>query len=306
MLSPIEGREYKLLLDAGAFPGAPSDKTAKGFWKRRLKPLIDKTLDAKGDGATRAEGELRLKKKRIVVFLDTNKNLLARHGFALRKRTFIEDGRLTGVAEVTLKFRTPDLLLAAAYCEAAKKRDGATTLEEDIAPLQVSRGKKPVAAAKPPSTYSRFSVSTKLLLDDPFKNLGAVFERFPMLKDGLGHDAAKANAALKIHTGPTICEWVYQHALVDLGEDLNAEFGFTLWYFLKGGLTRTRWRQIATGGSDPNVAEISFDFKTKDGRMNAASAGRARTLFIAMEEPKRLPVNLQDTSKTALGRPGGA
>ena len=88
----IDGREYKLLLDPGPYPGAPSNKVARAFWSRRLKPIIEKRLSGKGGEESRAEGELSLKKKRVVTFLDTKKGLLAKHGFALRSRTAIENG----------------------------------------------------------------------------------------------------------------------------------------------------------------------------------------------------------------------
>jgi hypothetical protein len=51
----------------------------------------------------------------------------------------------------------------------------------------------------------------------------------------------------------------------------------------------------------PRVAEISFDFKTKDGRVDADVSRRASKLLIAMR--KKLPANRHSTSKTALALP---
>jgi hypothetical protein len=303
----IDGREYKLLLDPAGFAGAPSHKAAKAFWNRRLKPIIEKQLRAKDDEASRAEGELAPKKQRVVTFLDTKKGLLAKHGFALRQRTAIEKGEPVGRTEVTLKFRSPDFLIAAEYCRAAKANGGGgdTTLEEDIGPLQVPRGKKPVAVAEPRSIYSRFAVSTKVKPDDSFETLGDAFSRFGALEQSLRRDSDGEDLGpVRLHSGPTICEWVFQEAAVDLGDKLDAEFAFTLWYFGKGGGLRGLYKRAMSGALDPRIAEISFDFKTQAGRLDTEAAERATKLFIGMQE--KLPVNKEEASKTKLGLPTGA
>ena len=300
----LDGREYKLLLKPGGFRGAPSEKAAKAFWRRELKPIIGRTLDAKESGETRAKGELALKKQRRVIFLDSGNGRLAGGNFSLRLRTLLVEGEPANLPEVTLKFRTPDFLLAAEYFRLAQKHDGETKLEEDIAPLQVAREGKPVAVPKRRSVYSRFSVSTKLLeFDGVLETMGDVFDRFGALRGSLARES-KAAERMKLVAGPTICEWVYQNALVDLGEDLDAEFGFTLWYLFAPGAKRNPWKRALSGEVDPSIAEISFDFDTKNGRMDRAAAERASKLFIAMQH--KLPVNTRETSKTALGLPADA
>lgn len=300
----LDGREYKLLLDASGFAGAPSEKAAKAFWTRRLKPIIEKHLDAKASGKTRAKGELKLEKQRLVAFLDTKRGLLDRQNFSLRLRTRLAGDDSSSVPEVTLKFRTPDFLLAAEYFRAAREHDPETKLEEDIAPLQVAREGKQVAVPTPRSVYSRFSVSTKLLaFGGTFATLGDVFDQFGALQESLDRDG-KAAADTKLVSGPTICEWVFEDAEVDLGEELDAGFSFTLWYVLEAGETRDPWKHVASGAVDPRIAEISFDFDTKNGRMDKAAAERASKLFIAMQ--MELPVDKEATSKTALGLPADA
>jgi hypothetical protein len=204
---------------------------------------------------------------------------------------------------VTLKFRTPDFLLAAEYLRSARSHPGETKLEEDIAPLQVARKGKPVAVPEPRSVYSRFSVSTKLAFDGRFETLGEVFGRFGALRDSFDRAGVAVEDA-KLAAGPTIYEWVYQYAQVDLGNKLDAEFGFTLWYIFPTGGTRNPWKRSTSSTANPRIAEISFDFATKDGRMNRAAAQRASTLFLAMQN--ELDVNWRETSKTALGLPAGA
>jgi len=298
----IDGREYKLLLDPNLFAGKAPDKAAKNFWRRRLKPLIEATLGARSSGESRAEGELELKKQRIVTFFDSKKHILHRNGFALRKRTTLKDGALDGPPEVTLKFRTPDMLLAAEYCQEAKGGAGETAFEEDIAPLQVSRGKKGVAVPDPRATYSRFAVSTELTGDTSFRTLKDVFARFGSLRKTLERRAGgEVDPATKLLSGPTILELVFQEAFVDLGEKLDAEFGFTLWYFQKQTHAGNVWKDITSGKLDQSVAEISFDFDTKDGRMDADAGERASKLFIAMQD--ELSGDPQEASKTELALP---
>jgi hypothetical protein len=301
----IDGREYKLLLDPGRFAGAPSNKVARAFWDGQLKRIIEKQLKAKDGETSRAEGELALKKQRVVTFLDTKKGLLAKHGFALRKRTALENGAPAGETEVTLKFRSPDFLIAAEYCRAARANGGGggeTKLEEDIGPLQVPREKKPVAVAEPRSIYSRFAVSTKLKIDDSLETLGDVFSRFGALEKSLSRDSNGADyGATRLQSGSTICEWVFQEAAVDLGDKLDAEFAFTLWYLSKGGSLKSLYERAMSGAIDPRIAEISFDFETQAGRLDTEAAERATKLFIGMQQ--KLPVNSKEASKTALGLP---
>ena len=158
--------------------------------------------------------------------------------------------------------------------------------------------------AKPPSVYSRFSVSTKVTdFHGNLKTLSDVFEQFSALERCFGR-GRKAAAGERLVAGETICEWVYGDAFVDLGENLNAEFGCTLWYLSSAGKKHNGWKRATSGDVDPTIAEISFDFDTKNGRMDRAAAERASKLFLAMQ--CRLPVNAEATSKTALGLPAGA
>ncbi len=299
----IDGREYKLLLDPAAFAGKPYEEAAQAFWRDKLKPLIDDSLDPKLGGGGRAEGALKLKKRRLVFFLDTAEGHLADRKIALRSRALFEDGEFEEVPEVTLKFRTPDILRSVEYRHVAYTHDGKTVLEEDIAPLQVQRGDGSTTAAKPRSIRSQFSVSTKRDIRARLETLGDVFSCFRALRELFERPDGVADA--KLDPGPTIFEWVFQFAKVDLGrrldgKDFDAEFGFTFWCLQEAGAKGHPFGSD-TSSLKPRVAEISFDFETDDGRMDAQAAERALTLFIAMQD--KLRMNRRETSKTALGLP---
>ena len=91
------------------------------------------------------------------MFRDTEKCLLDRNGFSLRERIRLKDGR----RHLTLKFRTPDIFLAAQSSIGGD--DDEIKFEEDIAPL-IQRtisasGKENAAFVRPPSMRSLFSRS---------------------------------------------------------------------------------------------------------------------------------------------------
>ena len=300
----LDKREYKLLLDPAAFCGALSLALADRFWTRRLKPLIIATLDERNPRKSRAEGKFSHAEQRIVTFFDTRKLLLDRHGFALRTREAVEDGARSGKPGVTLKFRTPDLLLAREFAGAANMSDD-DKFEEDIALLQVApkdgAGKRSVTTPRRPSIYSRFSVSLRRDLSVGLQELRGAFEQFePFERELNAAEGSEVKKGRKLHAGPAVCEWVFEGAAVDLGA-VDAGFAFTLWYFVEDGEGRNQFRKAASGGLQPRVAEISFDFKTKDGRVDADVSRRASKLLIAMR--KKLPANRHSTSKTALALP---
>jgi hypothetical protein len=163
------------------------------------------------------------------------------------------------------------------------------------------RRRKKVTRTKSRAAYSRFSVSLTLQFDDPLATLGAAFDRFGTLERELeGAAEAKVRHDLKLFAGPSICEWVFENAAVDLGSR-TAEFGLTLWYFAEGRTLKSRWKRAASGDTAPEVAEISFSYDAIDGRVDAAVSRRAMQLFKAMQG--KLAVDRRATSKTALALP---
>jgi hypothetical protein len=117
--------------------GAAGRKAAKDFEERGLEP----------------------KKDRVVRFWDTDGCVLAKRGFALRERT---EAAKPKEPELTLKFRSTDLFLAAGT--PLPGGPGAESkLEEDVGPLAARQGDvtPAVVVAKPRSARSQYARSTK-------------------------------------------------------------------------------------------------------------------------------------------------
>ena len=280
-----------------AFRRAPSNNAAD-LWQSLTK-IIDTRLGKKSD-TSRAKGKLTPDKRRQVAFLDAGERLLDSLGLNLRLRSDLDDdGKAKGSPEITLKFRSPDILLTAEYRRIATAER--TILEEDIAPLQIKRSGKAMATPKPRSFYSRFAVSTKLDADVRFKTVKDLFEPFGWLQSWLGRSTTKKQVSMNLRSGPNICEWIFEDTSVDLGDGVEGEFTLTLWYLHRRGTFNRVFKEAVSGKLEPRIAEISFDFKTPGGQMPAAAAERAATLFKAMQE--ELDVDRKETSKTRLGLP---
>jgi hypothetical protein len=292
----LDGREYKLLLDPGRFPGAPSEEAINRFWREHLREIIAGGRGRRSGEGRRKNNPFKLKKQRSVGFWDTKDCLLAGNDYSLRERADVIDGPDdTPEHKLTLKLRTADLFIAAAT-SADTPDEADAKFEEDISPLEVvttgRAGKKTVALAHPPSIRTRFAVSIDQDLDEStrIKTLGDVFELYPNLRTNLELDGArKVKAGARMVPGPSIREVVFRNAEVDLDHELAAEFSFTLWYFEKQ--------------RSPRIAELSFRYKTGDEDPRLAPALRALKLFCAMQQGLERWLDVRNVSKTALALP---
>ena len=114
------------MLNPAKFAGPPQ-AIVKQLWGE-VTAVIEKHLGPTKDGEARHSASLALRQQRTVMFRDTEKCLLDRNGFSLRERIRLKDGR----RDLTLKFRTPDIFLAAQSSIGAD--DNEIKFEEDIAP----------------------------------------------------------------------------------------------------------------------------------------------------------------------------
>src|SRR5262249_42953794 len=179
---------------------------------------------------------------RIVRFWDTTECLLYRHGFAWRARAAIEeDGKRADKVEVTLKFRSPDVFLAASIPlkakNDAKKVD--SKLEEDLGPVAVRTGPEGGVAAKPRNARSQFSRSTTQTVhgDKVPTSLAGIAGLYPSFVDELRTATGPLDISPPLDPSPEYRELVYKSSMLDITDDVKARFALTLWY--KGSLSVT-------------------------------------------------------------------
>jgi hypothetical protein len=243
----LESREYKLMLKPENFVGLPSDGTANELWGK-LKTIIGGRADV--------SGRFGVAPPRTVQFFDIAGCQLDKHGYALRLRSESGDD-----PKLTLKFRSPDLLLVAATdIDGNDNRDGDTKFEEDITPLRVHAGGKAIAEAG--SMRSLFSRSTEKKPRD-MNRLGDVFARFDTMEANLkALGAATAKPGAELRPGVTLHEFVFRGPEAVL-EGTKAKFSLTLWH-----------DDPPKNDSGPIAAEISFTFHVKDELTKAGASSR--------------------------------
>jgi hypothetical protein len=273
----IDSREYKLSLNSEQFAGQAPKELADRLWEQVLKPAIAKRLDARENGEPRYKKAFKLTETRAVRFWDTNACLLRRNDFALRERVDLVSGQeKISQRKVTLKLRSPDLFRAAGTRIGAGS--GKVKLEEDIGPL-LARGKAAngaeMSVVEPRSMRSLFSTSVTQAAagDVAFRSLADVLRLYPNLKQELTENTGDADPQAQLEHGRTEYEIVFEKAEVDLGDTITAEFALTLWFATP-----------EASASPPDVAEISFAYKTDGGKVSSAVTQRAKNLYIGLQD----------------------
>jgi hypothetical protein len=296
----LDSREYKLMLEPAKFQGKPLKKAVDEFWEKHLVEIIEKRLDRRSNGKPRHKDSFKLDEERHVVFRDTAKFrdikacVLKSNGYVLRERVKLKDGQ-PGGREITLKFRTPDLLLAATapFEGAGGKAD--KKFEEDLTPQIERRGGVP-AFAQPPASRSLFSASVKHKKVKPETSVASlkdVMKLYPgveasLRRAGMGEGAAAAPLA----SGEKYHEIVFSKARVDLGENTDAEFDLTFWY-----------RPGQAAAQPPVIAEVSFKYDMDGGKVAEPVARRAAVLFRAMQEMLGGWTSAAHQTKTSMALP---
>ena len=288
----LDSREYKLMLEPERFAGGGRQDAINHFADGMLKPLIAAHVsEAAADDF--AQKDFDLDEQRLVRFWDTAACDLDKHGFALRERADLDPGgNASAERELTLKFRTVDLFLAAETklpaADGAKKPE--SKFEEDVAPLAVHKGSGAAVVANPPSTRSLYSRSTKQRVKrgDLPGSIADVAELYPTFAASLTASGAAVDAATELGASKEFREFVFESPKFELGEDLKTKFSITLWY---EGDKR-----------NPALAEISFKYETvHHGTVPRIVAQRAIDLYRAMQAlPWAKP---EAPTKTALAGP---
>jgi hypothetical protein len=291
----IDSREYKLPLNTEKFAGQSPQDIVDQLWERILKPAIAKRLGAGENGEPRYKKAFKLTETRAVRFWDTPSCLLGRNDFSLRERVDLVEGRENpSQRKVTLKLRSPDLFRAAGTRIGAGS--GKVKLEEDIGPL-LARGKAAngaeMSVVEPRSMRSLFSTSVTQAAagDVAFRSLADVLRLYPNLKQELAESGSEADAQMRLVHGRTEYEVVFEKAEVELG-DATAGFAFTLWDATP-----------EESGKVPDVAEISFAYKTDSGKVSGAVTERAKNLYIGLQDDLGEWLDSKPATKTEQALP---
>jgi hypothetical protein len=283
----LDAREYKLLLSSAAA------KDARAVWELVVSVLARRNSKT-GMAPLPVSGSLATANNRHIQFWDTDAGTFEAAGVSVRWRA----DQAGDAGELTLKLRTPDLLVAAAAAAFPEKsKTVKTKLEEDISPLAIatSGGDTPhVCFASPPSMRSRFSLSIETDLEQCPRLTKDLLALFPSLPALIGRDTDAATLARPLIAGPRIRETVFKGATVDFGDGFSGAFALSVWDL--------------GAASTPHIAELSYRCKLTDGTMTLAAARHAGDLFVTLQSELIDHLDRQATSKTvfALPKPSAA
>ncbi len=252
--------------------GAPADAVDQ-FMRDQVVPAIRESFG--GDAADElARKGVDLEKHRSVRFLDTQGCALNANGFALRERVDLDDDdRPASKPEMTLKFRSADLFLAADMRLEAEAEGAESKFEEDVGPLSLTNAGKRFVAS-PRSARSQFSRSTSQTvkqreLPQTLEDIGKLYSTFT---EDLQSVTGEIDLRAPLKPGPEYRELVYRSSKLDMTEDTKARFALTIWY------------EGVSNHHQPALAEISFAYDTDHGEVSAEAARRARQLLVAMQD----------------------
>src|SRR5215472_3389854 len=272
----LDSREYKLMLSPEKFTGAKPQQAVEQFTTEQLVPALREHWNSDAAGELTQKG-MRIGEHRIIRFRDSGDCLLGRNGLAWRERTEIdEQGKGADEVELTLKFRSPDAFLAAGIPITAKNdaKKVESKLEEDLGPVAVRAKPGGGVAANPRSARSQFSRSTKQTVPGEKMpgTLAGIAGLYPSFGDALQTVAGNVQMSSPLEPSPEFREVVYESSKLDINKDVKTRFALTLWY------------EGAENEDHPALAEISFKYEAKNGRVPGESARRALALLLAMQD----------------------
>jgi hypothetical protein len=272
----LDSREYKLMLRPEKFTGAKPQQAVERFTTEQLMPSLREQWNSDAAGELTQKG-MQVGELRIIRFWDSGDCLLNRNGFAWRERTEIDEhGKRADEVELTLKFRSPDAFLAAGISITAKNdaKKVESKLEEDLGPIAVRTKPEDGVAAKPRSARSQFSRSTKQTVPGEKMpgTLVGIVGLYPSFGDALQTVAGNVQMSAPLEPSPEFRELVYESSKLDINKDVKARFALTLWY------------EGAENEDHPALAEISFKYEAKNGKIPSEAAHRALALLLVMQD----------------------
>ncbi|HEX6746260.1 MAG TPA: hypothetical protein VF092_03015 [Longimicrobium sp.] len=241
--SEINSREYKLLLSTTRFHNRDdASKEWMGLVARVIERAGGTRLSQQEVENEKASGKPEPpdklddadfdEKRRSTSFLDTRDNGFRNQGWILRVRQKKKDK-----LDLTVKFRSPDRLLAASK-DASATQDGDQKFEEDIVPPFTSQ-------------YSRSNTLKDQKEEMLPKTVGEAAALFPALQDLkiLGETEL-------VRVDDLVVTEVVRHVGgFRFGSGPRLEMSHTFWYVIDED----------TQKHYPMVAEFSFEFEAKDG-----------------------------------------
>ncbi len=282
----LEAREYKILLNPEKCSQLVKLYKVNEFWESDIRSVIVNTLGLPEDGLEDFKSRL----DRGVAFYDAGSCILTRHNFSLRDRQGPDPKTGEHERKISIKLRSPDLFVVASTPLVGKKGKK-PSFEEDIAPLEATDPDGRVTLESPPSMRSRFSLvaEEKVKAAAKLDTWADAVRLFPSLPSLL--PAAQLPAANDpLQRGQAIRELAFKGAECKLGDDVEAEFTLTLWFF-------------ASAPETVRIAEISYKCEFKNGFMPREAALRAFRLFVGLQTRLSDRIDLREASKTKLALP---
>ncbi|MBY3123240.1 hypothetical protein [Rhizobium laguerreae] len=283
----LAAREYKLLLKSSEFRARPTLQTANDFWTSRVQSVVALIAN---DPEPFDEAV-----HRVIRFWDTSDGILSRNDLILRTREEVDENFVsTGKSEMTLKLRMPDQFVVASTFLAANGNGNETKFEEDIGPLEIAASrageKTQVIVPVKRSTRNRFSLSTTMKINSQQRltRLADVLQAFPGVKEIVPNQTLGAS----LNSGPINYEYAFKKGKAEFANNIGAKFTLSLWCF-------------HSPIGDPDLAELSYTCKTRNGGMPGKAARKAYDLFIELQNRLGDIIDPENTSKTALALPKG-
>ena len=294
----LSGREFKLLLEPdvlGGKDGLDAAKDFKGLLVEAVKDVFDKTKN----GEPCFEGKFDQEKRRIIHFWDDAARSLKSHDFFVRTRTEADENwEAPGKPELTLKFRSEDVVLAAlAHAmmrngshRLVKDGDSDAKLEEDIGRLQIEVAPKSVVRPGSPKMRSRFSASCEAKLEKDGKfEIGDLMECIPAFERcyRMATGEAPPEPGTDLGRGPEVRELVFGEFKIKLEKKLEADCCLSVW-------------DIAAPVS-LRIVEFSYKVPLERETWSENAARSVVQLFLGLQS--RLPTDVEFTSKTEFALP---
>ncbi len=263
-MTTITSREYKMMLRASKFKGAPEKvaAVATALWQDLASVILPNAIAVSGTEEVN-------QRRRQVRFFDTEDHWLRSNDYVVRERMDLDKNE----RQLTLKFRHPDRFYSQdRSMDPSEKFDHDMKFEEDI---------------KPPF-QSLYSYSSCILIKakTEITDLEQIGQFYPGLEKAV--DEFPGEAPLKQVGDFTAFEAVIKGTSFQISKepDLFAVCSLTLWY-------------AEEADEKPLVAEFSFKYEDTKENYSGKAVNRAYKSFTAMQEQLKSWIDGKSMTKTA-------